>query len=142
MKITITRVDQSLPMPTFQTKGAAGFDLYARQAVTIPAQKVGYIPLNVIVQLPANFWVMMAARSSLHKKGLMMINGIGVGDADFRGPQDEYQAALFNFTHEDSVVQKGDRLVQMIILPRQIIELVESSQTEEKGSRGGFGSTG
>lgn len=142
MQVRIKRIDQSVPMPTFHTKGSAGFDLYARKSVMVMAHQVGYIPLNVVVQLPPGYWILMAARSSLHKKGLMMINGVGVGDEDFRGPQDEYQAALFNFSEKTVSVKKGDRLVQMIILPRQEIELMELIELNDQASRGGFGSTG
>ncbi len=141
MKVKIKRFDQSLPLPEYKTEGAAAFDLYSRQQMEIPAQEVAYIPLNIAIQMPAGYWALLAARSSLHKKGLMLANGIGVGDYDYRGPNDEYMAAVFNFTQEKVVVEKGERVAQMIILPVERAELVE---LEEFGTenRGGFGSTG
>ena len=141
MKIKFKQFDSTLPAPAYKTSGAAAFDLYARQDITIPAQSVGYVPLNIALQLPVDHWAMVSARSSLHKKGLMLANGIGVGDYDYRGDGDEYLAALFNFKSEPVVVERGERLVQMIIMSREKVEfeLVKNFGTAD---RGGFGSTG
>lgn len=141
MKVKIKRFDTSLPVPAYQSGKAAAFDLYARESVEIPPQTVVLVPLNVAFQLPPNHWVLLAARSSLFKKGLMMANGIGVGDEDYSGDQDEYKAALFNFTQETVQIEKGDRLVQALILPREKVELEEVEHLAEK-NRSGFGSTG
>lgn len=141
LTIFIKRFDKSLPIPEYKTKGAAAFDLYARVEVNIPARTVGYVPLNIALQLPDDHFALMSARSSLHKKGLMMANGIGIGDADFSGDNDEYRAALYNFTDEAVVVEKGERIVQMIILEREKIHLQEKEHFGTK-DRGGFGSTG
>jgi dUTP pyrophosphatase len=141
IKIHIKRFDTSLPLPEYKSSGAAAFDLYARKTVTIPPQEILYVPLNIAVQLPADHFALLAARSSLPKKGLMMANGIGVGDHDFRGDNDEYQAVLFNFTQKPVTIEKGERIVQMIILPREKAEFVELQKFTDK-DRGGFGSTG
>lgn len=132
--------DASMPVPQYQTKGAVAFDLYAREATTIPAGKVVLVPLNIAIQLPEGHWAMLAARSSLHKKGLMLANGIGVGDEDYCGDQDEYRAALWNRTEADVTVEKGERIVQMLILSyvRPDFEIVEHLGNAD---RGGFGST-
>ncbi len=141
MKIKIKRFDTSLPLPSYQTQGAAAFDLYAREKKTILAHKSDMVPLNVALQLPPDYWALLAARSSLHKKGLILANGIGIGDYDYRGDGDEYHAALYNLTGEDVIVEKGERIVQMIIMKREKAEFIEK---DEFGSedRGGFGSTG
>ncbi len=141
MKLKIKRFDKSLPVPEYKTKGAAGFDLYSRLDVKIPAQSIEYIPLNIAIQLPENHWALLAARSSLHKRGLMLANGIGVGDYDYRGDRDEYQAAVFNFTSKPVEVEKGERIAQMLILPVEQVELIEFDRFDTQ-SRGGFGSTG
>lgn len=141
MKVLIKRFDASLPLPEYKTDGAAAMDLYARVEVTVPARTVGMIPLNIALQLPKDHWVLLAARSSLHKKGLMMANGIGVGDYDYRGDGDEYHAAVLNFTDQPVTVEKGERIVQMIVMQRERVklEVVEKFETKD---RGGFGSTG
>lgn len=139
--IHIKRFDVSLPLPEYKTAGAAGFDLYAREEISIPTHEVGYVPLNVAIQLPAGMWALVAARSSLHKKGLMMANSIGVGDYDFRGDGDEYKAALYNFSDQPVVVEKGERIVQMIIMSQHKVQFVEK-ENFKTADRGGFGSTG
>lgn len=141
MKLKIKRFDKSLPLPAYQSKGAAAFDLVARIDTTIKPGEVVRVPLNIAIQLPEGHWALVAARSSLHKKGLLMANGIGVGDEDYRGPDDEYQAALLNFSKKSVKVKKGERLAQMIIMHREPVEFVELEEFESE-NRGGFGSTG
>ncbi len=128
-------------MPEYQSAKAAAFDLVARETVEILPGEVKLVPLNVAIQVPPNHWVLLAARSSLFKKGVTMINGIGVGDEDFAGDEDEYRAALQNFTSAPVIISKGDRIVQAIILPREQMELVSVTKLGQT-NRGGFGSTG
>lgn len=70
-----------------------------------------------------------------------MANGIGVGDEDFCGDNDEYHAALLNFTQQPVTIERGDRIVQMIVMPRERVELEVVTKLSGK-DRGGFGSTG
>lgn len=141
MKIKIKRFDTSLPMPEYKTKEAAAFDLYARETVIIEPHSVELVPLNIAIEIPDTHWALVSARSSLHKMGALMANGIGVGDADFCGDNDEYKAPLLNFTAKPITIEKGDRIVQMMILPR---EKVTIDEVEHLGNddRGGIGSTG
>lgn len=141
MKIRIKRFDKTIPLPEYKTAGAAGFDLSAGEMVTIPARQVGYVPLNIALQLPQDCWLLLSARSSLHKSGVILANGIGVGDPDFSGDGDEYQAALFNFTDKEVTIEKGQRIVQAIIVSRHQAELEEVNHLGNP-DRGGFGSTG
>ena len=139
--VRIKRFDKTLPLPAYQTAGAAAFDLTARQTVTIPAQSVGYIPLNVAVATPHGHFLLLAARSSTHKKGLLMANGIGIGDPDFRGDGDEYHAALLNISRKTVKVERGERIAQGIFVK---LAKAKWQETERMGqpTRGGFGSTG
>ena len=141
MILKIKRFDTSLPLPEYKSEKAAALDLYSRVDIEIAPKKVELVPLNVALKLPPNHWVLLSARSSLFKKGLMLANGIGVGDEDYCGNEDEYKAALFNFTDEPVKIAKGDRIVQMIVLARESVTLEEVTELESK-SRGGFGSTG
>lgn len=139
--LKIKRFDTNLPLPEYQTPGSVGLDLYARESAIIEPGKVVLIPMNIAIELPQGHWALLAARSSLHKKGLQLVNGIGVGDADYCGDNDEYRAALLNFTDAPVQVEKGDRLVQLLVLPYARPEIVA---VEHLGNddRGGFGSTG
>lgn len=139
--VKVKRFDQSLPLPAYQTTGAAGFDVYAREEVTIEPNQVGRVPLNVAIELPVGYWAMIAARSSLHKRGLMLANGIGVADEDYCGDDDEYQAALLNFSNQPVTIDKGERICQIVIVPRPQVQL-EAVDHLGNASRGGFGSTG
>lgn len=141
MKIKIKRFDTSLPLPEYKTEGAAALDLYSREEITIKSGEVGYAPLNVAIKLPKNHWALIAARSSLHKEGLMMANGIGVGDSDYCGNDDEYRAALLNFSKKDVKIERGQRIAQLLVLPIERMEIEEVEKLEGE-NRGGFGSTG
>lgn len=141
MKLKIKLFDSSLPVPAYQSPKAAALDLYARTTVVIAPGAVELVPLNVALQLPPEHWVLLAARSSLYKKGVLMANGIGVGDEDFCGDQDEYRAALYNYRSTPVTIERGERIVQMIVMPRERVE-VEVVTALAAPSRGGFGSTG
>jgi len=141
MQIRIKRFDKNMPLPKYHTEGAAGFDLAARATVTIPAHAVGYVPLNVAVETPPDHFLLIATRGSTHKRGLMLANSVGIGDADFCGDDDEYQAALLNFTDASVTVERGDRIAQGIFIKFTRGEWDEVGHMENK-TRGGFGSTG
>lgn len=140
--VEIQLFDQELPLPNYQSAGAVGFDLYSREETVLPAQKITLVPLNIAVSLPAEFWLLLAARSSLGKKGLMLANGIGVVDNDYCGPQDELRAALFNFTDQSILISRGERIVQGIILPKTLATWQPVTKLKGHRNRGGFGTTG
>ncbi len=141
MQITIKRVDTGLPLPEYKTLGAAGFDLMTREDLRIAPGAIGYAPLNIIIQVPEGNMLLLAPRSSLHKKGLNLANSVGIVDHDFRGASDEVHAALYNFSSEEVHIARGDRIVQGIISPIHVAEFAEVDIIDET-SRGGFGSTG
>jgi len=103
---------------------------------------VGYVPLNVAIATPEAHFLLIAARSSTHKKGLMLANGIAVGDPDFCGDEDEYNAAVLNFTDAPVTVERGDRIVQGMFVPVAGFSWNEVETMGEHKSRGAFGTTG
>ncbi len=141
MNIRIKRFDPTLPLPEYKTEGAVAFDLAARIEVTIEAGKVGYVPLNVAIRPPDGHMLLLAARSSLHKRGVMLANGVGIGDEDFSGNTDEYHAALFNFSDLVVTIKRGDRIAQGMFVP---IVRGGWNEVDDMGfpDRGGFGTTG
>ena len=141
MNIRIKRIDKSIPLPEYKTSGAAAFDLAARVTTTIAPRRVGYVPLNVCIEPPEGYYVALVARSSLHKRGLFSATGFSVGDPDFSGNEDEYKAALYNFTDADIVIEKGERIMQVVISPYLHVDVEEVDDMGNK-SRGGFGTTG
>ncbi len=141
LTIKVKRFDTTLPLPERKSDGAACLDLSARVDVVIEPKSFGKIPLNVAVQVPKGHWVMLAARSSTHKLGLLPANGIGIGDEDFCGNDDEYQFLVYNPTEQPTTVEKGTRVAQMMVLPYEIPEIVEVDEMKSE-NRGGIGSTG
>lgn len=141
MKAHIKRFDKNLPLPEYKTTGAAGFDLCAREEMVIAPHTIGYVPLNVAIEPPEGYFVLLAARSSLHKKGLMCANGIGIIDRDYSGNDDEYKAVLHNYTDQPVTVCAGDRLMQGVFVPHVRVPWEEVDDMGNK-SRGGFGTTG
>ncbi len=141
MKIKIKRFDKTLPLPDYKTKGAACMDVYARENVTIQSKELGYIPLNIALEIPKDYWIMLTARSSTHKLGLIPANGIGIGDSDFSGDNDEYKLIVYNYTNQSVTVEKGSRVAQIMAVKYKKAELEEVDKLGNP-DRGGLGSTG
>ncbi len=141
MHIKIKRFDGELPLPARQTAGAAAFDLSARETVTVPPGEIAYVPLNIAVATPPGHFLLIAARSSTHKKGIMMANGIGIIDPDFSGNDDEIKAACYNFTAEPVTIERGFRIAQGIFVPAPVFAWEEVDALPDR-ARGGFGTTG
>lgn len=142
MDIRVKRIDKSLPLPEYQTDGAIAFDLYAREQTIIPAKGIGMVPSNLIIEIPKGYGLLLTARSSLaKKKGLIPANGVGTIDADYCGDTDEIKLSLYNFSDNESTIERGERLMQGIFLPiqRGVWQEVDEMQ---KADRGGFGTTG
>lgn len=141
MKIKAKRFDKDLPLPEYHTKGAAGFDLRARDRVEILPGETVFVFLNIAMEVPEGHFLLLAARSSLHKSGLVMRNSVGIVDSDYRGDEDQIKAPFFNFTDVLVVVERGDRIVQGILVPFVRVEWDETDEMKNS-TRGGFGSTG
>lgn len=141
MNVSVKRVDSDLPLPEYQTAGAAAMDLSAREGRVVSPKSVEVFALNIALQLPKGHFGLMAARSSLWKRGLMLANNVAIFDEDFGGDGDEYQAALYNFTDQPVEVKRGDRVTQLIILP---YDKIAWNEVDVLGSpnRGAYGTTG
>ncbi len=142
MKVHIKRIDKDLPLPVYETAGSVGFDILAREDVTIASKSIGLIPGNIIVEVPANYMLVVASRSSTpKKKGLLTPHGIGIIDHDYCGPTDEIKIQVYNFLDEEVVIQRGEKIAQGVFVHIDKFEW-EETETMNKPSRGGFGSTG
>ncbi len=141
MNIKIKRFDKDLPLPKYKSKGAVALDLYAREDTTIKPGEVKLIPLNVAIEIPKGYFILLANRSSTYKLGITCVNGIGVGDHDYCGDNDEYMFPALNFTNKLVTIEKGTRCCQMLILPVANVNVQEVEKLKNR-DRGGFGSTG
>lgn len=129
--------------PTRGSAESAGYDLYAAidQEMPIPPHMTVKIGTGLSFALPKNTFAAIFARSGLATKyGVRPANCVGVCDSDYRG---EYIVALHNDTDDVQVVEPGDRIAQMILLPYLPMYLNEVDNLDEtdRGANG-FGSTG
>jgi len=125
MKIRIKRFDKTLPLPATKPH-AAGIDLACREDATIAPHQVKLIPVNIAVEIPDGYFLLLASRSSTPlKKGLMMANSIGIVDPFYNGDKDEILVQLLNFTDQPVQVTKGEFLTQALIMKHEPIEWEE-----------------
>ena len=126
-------------MPRRQTAGAAGFDLVAKEAVSIPAHGSAVVDTGVSVALPPGHYARIAGRSSLaFKHGVTAFEG--TIDQDYRGP---IKVKLFNHSDKEFSMEEKQRIAQMIIhtYVAPHMNVVAHLSRTERGA-GGFGSTG
>ena len=141
MRVRITRLNPSVPLPVYSSPGAAGFDLAAAEDVDVPPGEIRLVGTGLVVKVPAGSFFALIARSSTPlKRGLVVPNGVGVIDSDYCGPSDEVKIQVMNVTRNVVSVKRGDRLAQGIVLAAPRVEFEEAEVSEP--SRGGFGSTG
>ena len=143
LPVRIRRLDPSVPLPDYQTPGAAGFDLASSADVEIPAGQIALVPTGLIIEVPPGHCLGIFARSSTPlKRGLLVANGVGVIDQDYCGPADEVRIQVLNFTTGSVRIRKGDRIAQGLFIPVARAEWREAERDLREGSRGGFGATG
>lgn len=147
VKIQVIRVrpdeDADLPLPNYMTRSSAGMDLTAavKEAVTIEPGRIKLIPTGLAIALPEGFEAQVRPRSGMAlKKGITLINSPGTIDADYRG---EIGLAVINLGQEPVIIQRGDRIAQMIVTKVWVadLELVDNLDDTQRGE-GGFGHTG
>jgi len=142
MRLKITRLDPTLPLPGYGTSEAAGFDLAASHDIVIQPGQIALVRTGLIIEVPAGHFLGIFARSSTPlKRGLQVANGVGIIDPDYNGPADEVMIQVLNFTDAEVQVRRGDRLAQGIILPAPRVRWQEVEEIQQK-TRGGFGATG
>ncbi len=142
MKIPVHRIDQALPLPEHQTQGSCAFDFIARETTIIEPHAVGFVPGNLIIEVPESHALLILPRSSLfRKKSLLIPNAPGLIDCDYCGPEDEIKIQVLNFGNEKVTVERGERIAQGLFVRSDQAEWKEIEHPQGN-SRGGFGSTG
>ena len=143
LTVRIHRLDPEVPLPRYETSGAAGFDLSASADVVVPPGGIALVPTGLVIEVPQGHFLGIFARSSTPlRRGLMVANGVGVIDEDYCGPTDEVKVQVLNFTQAPVTVARGDRLAQGLFIPVARAEWQETEDAPRSGSRGGFGATG
>jgi dUTP pyrophosphatase len=143
LSVRIQRLSSAVPLPKYETAGAAGIDLAASADLVVPPGGIALVPTGLVIEVPPGHFLGIFARSSTPmKRGLMVANGVGVIDQDYCGPADEVKIQVLNFTASPVEVKRGDRLAQGLFLPIARVEWREADGPLRDGSRGGFGATG
>jgi dUTP pyrophosphatase len=143
--VRITRLPHGadLPLPAYETAGAAGMDLRAAvdAPVTLAPGERAAVPTGIAIALPAGYEAQVRPRSGLARRhGISMVNTPGTVDSDYRG---EIQVTLINLGQEPFTLGRGDRIAQMVVAPvtRVAWDEVDALDATARGA-GGFGSTG
>jgi dUTP pyrophosphatase len=132
-----------LVLPAYQSASAAGMDIAA--AVDMPLHlkpgQIALVPTGFAVAIPDGYELQIRPRSGLAiRHGITIINSPGTIDADYRG---EVRIGLINLSCEPFLVNRGDRIAQMILAPvvRARFEVVAQLESTKRAA-GGFGHTG
>ena len=132
---------RDLPFPAYATKGAAGMDVVAAEALTLAPGQRAAVATGFAIAIPVGHEVQVRPRSGLAlKHGITCLNTPGTIDSDYRG---EVKVILANLGDEPFEVRRGERIAQLVpavVLQAHFAEVQELAETE-RGS-GGFGSTG
>ncbi|MEL6451275.1 MAG: dUTP diphosphatase [Pseudomonadota bacterium] len=137
--------DGDVPLPAYETVGAAGADLHAnfpdRRPVRVAPGARALIPTGLAMAVPAGFEVQVRPRSGLAlKHGIALVNSPGTIDSDYRG---EVGVIVLNTSAEAFEVTHGMRIAQMVLAPvvQATFAAVDTLDDTARGA-GGFGSTG
>ncbi len=142
-KIQIKRLNSEVKIPSYKTQGSSGMDLMAflKDPVTIKPKSSELISTGIAVAIPEDTEIQIRPRSGLAaKSNISVLNTPGTIDSDYRG---ELKIILYNHGADDFVINNGDRIAQMVLMPvlKASFEEVENLPNTIRGT-GGFGSTG
>ena len=143
VKILIKKTSKEVITPKYKTDGSSGVDFSAflDKEVVIKPNSSELIPTGLQVAIPEDFEIQIRPRSGLAaKESIGVLNSPGTIDSDYRG---ELKIILFNHGNKDFIINNGDRIAQMVLVPilKMEFEEVDSLPDTVRG-QGGFGSTG
>ena len=143
VKILIKKTNKEVTTPKYKTDGSSGVDLSAflEKKVVIKPNSSELIPTGLQVAIPDELEIQIRPRSGLAaKESIGVLNSPGTIDSDYRG---ELKIILFNHSKKDFIINNGDRIAQMVLVPilKMEFEEVDSLPDTVRG-QGGFGSTG
>ena len=143
LTVEFAKLSPKAKLPTQGSSQAAGWDLYALEETVIERRKSAMIKTGLAVAIPEGWEGQIRCRSSLGKKGMIMPNGVGTIDSDYRG--ELMVLATWIGEGESFTVKAGERVAQLLFAPVPNVKIVETEydnlgQTER--GKGGFGSSG
>ena len=141
--IKIHLLNEKAKVPVCGSKYSAGYDLYSicDEKITIGPHETVKMKTGIALEIPEGYFGAIFARSGIAtKRGLRPANCTGVVDSDYRG---ELIVALHNDTDKVQLVEPGERIAQLVIMPYLNVELAEvDNLSDTERGEGGFGSTG
>ena len=142
MKVKVINRSSNL-LPEYATEFSAGLDVRAanEEPIVLDPLARAMVPTGLYLEIPAGYEVQVRPRSGLAaKKGITVLNAPGTIDADYRG---EVCVILVNLSGERFVVEKGERVAQLVLAKHERVEWEQVDELAESGrGAGGFGSTG
>ena len=143
VKVLIKKLSPEVQLPSYKTSGSSGMDLMAfiESSVTIKPKTSCLIPTGLSIAFSEEYEIQIRPRSGLAaKNNISVLNTPGTIDSDYRG---EIKVIIYNHGNNDFLINNGDRIAQMILIPVVKMELEETSDLPETiRGEGGFGSTG
>ena len=143
MTVRFVKLNSEAKIPVYSSAAAAGADLCSLPGddITILPGETVMIHTGLAMEIPEGCAAFIFARSGLaSKRGLAPANKVGVIDSDYRG---EIMVALHNHSDEPRVVEKGERIAQLVIAPYYTANFIQTDELSDTvRGEGGFGSTG
>lgn len=144
MKINIKKLYENTIIPTRGSDEAAGYDLYAHleeSKIELNPGETKMVGTGIAVEIPRGYFGAIFARSGIAaKRNLRPANCVGVIDSDYRG---EVKVPLYNDSNSNQVLEKDERVAQLVIMPYLSVTFNEVEELSESNrDQGGFGSTG
>jgi len=146
IKIKVKRLNpgfDDIDLPGYSTHGSAGMDVRAavEDKLILKAGEVGLVSTNLVIEIPEGFEIQVRPRSGLAvKHGIGILNSPGTIDSDYRG---EVKIIMMNFSKENFVIKRGERIAQLVLSKVYRVSLEENSDLlKTKRGEGGFGHTG
>lgn len=141
----VKRIKEDIKLPERSTLNSAGYDFFAIEDIIFNSETITRVFTGIKCELMPNQVLILANRSSNpSKKGLILLNGIGIIDADYYGnPGNDGEIAFefYNMLEEPVEIKKGEKLGQGLILKFDKTEDDYISNPNNTRA-GGFGSTG
>ena len=143
VEVRIARIHPDALLPVKGSDLAAGFDLHSVERVEVRKGTTEMLPTGLVLAIPPGWEGQVRCRSGLGRRGLILPNGIGTIDADYRG---ELMVLAHWIGEGDSfVIEKGERIGQLLFkrVPHiHFVEVEREALEETDRGEGGFGSTG
>jgi dUTP pyrophosphatase len=140
MKIRIQKLhpDAALPVYAHGPSEDAGLDLKSVERVVLSPGAARGVPTGIAIQLDPGYEAQVRPRSGMALKHSITVN-FGTIDPGYRG---EIRVVMFNLGQADYVVEKGDRIAQLVVARYESVEWVEGTLNDSTRGEGGFGSSG